>query len=138
EKGKLKKIGKAIADKAVQVIDAKGKFLSPGWISLMADFAEPGNEHKETIASGLAADENGGFTQVIVVPNTNPTISNRSLVEFVQSAASGSKVKLHVMGAVSQQIEGKTLAEMMEMYDAGAVAFSDGWKPIQNAGLLQK
>jgi dihydroorotase len=47
-------------------------------------------------------------------------------------------VKLHVMGAVSQQIEGKTLAEMMEMYDAVAVAFSDGWKPIQNAGLLQK
>lgn len=138
EKGKLKKIAKSLSEDATEVIEAKGKNFSPGWVSLMVDFAEPGNEHKETIATGLASAENGGFAHVILVPNTNPTISNSSLVAFVQRAAAGSKVKLHVMGAVSQLIEGKTLAEMMEMYDAGAVAFSDGWKPIQNAGLLQK
>lgn len=138
EKGKLKKIGKSLKEKANQTIEAKGKYLSPGWISLMADFAEPGNEHKETIQTGLAAAEHGGFAQVILVPNTNPSISNKSIVEFVQKTAAGHKIQLKVMGAISQTLEGKTLAEMMEMYYAGAIAFSDGWKPVQNAGLMQK
>ncbi|OJV53641.1 MAG: hypothetical protein BGO31_01910 [Bacteroidetes bacterium 43-16] len=138
EKGKLKKIGKSLKEKAAQLIEGKGKFLSPGWISLMADFAEPGYEHRETISSGLNAAAHGGFGQVIIVPNTDPGIANKSTVEFVQQRAAGHKVRLHVMGAVSRQIEGKNLAEMMDMYHAGAKAFTDGWKPVQNAGLLQK
>lgn len=138
EKGKLKKLGESLKDKAAQTIEGKGKFLSPGWIGLMADLSEPGNEHKETIQTGLAAAANGGFAQVVLVPNTDPSISNKSIVEFVQRSAAGNKVALKVMGAVSRQLEGKTLAEMMEMYQSGAVAFSDGWKPVQNAGLMQK
>lgn len=138
EKGKIKKIGKNLKEKPQQIIEAKGKYLSPGWISLMADFAEPGYEHRETIDSGLNAAANGGFAQVILVPNTDPCISNKSTVEFVQQRAAGHKVRLNVLGAISQKLEGKNLAEMMEMYYAGAKAFSDGWKPVQNAGLLQK
>lgn len=138
EEGIIKKIGKNIKEKPDQVIEAKGKYLSPGWISLMADFAEPGYEHRETIDSGLNAAANGGFGQVIIVPNTDPCIANKSTVEFVQQRAAGHKVRLNVLGAVSQKLEGKNLAEMMEMYYAGAKAFSDGWKPVQNAGLLQK
>lgn len=138
EKGIIKKIGKSLKEKPDQVIEAKGKYLSPGWISLMADFAEPGYEHRETIDSGLNAAANGGFGQVIIVPNTDPCIANKSTVEFVQQRAAGHKVRLNVLGAVSQKLEGKNLAEMMEMYYAGAKAFSDGWKPVQNAGLLQK
>lgn len=138
EKGIIKKIGKNLKEKPQQVIEAKGKYLSPGWISLMADFAEPGYEHRETIDSGLNAAANGGFAQVILVPNTDPCIANKSTVEFVQQRAAGHKVRLNVLGAVSQKLEGKNLAEMMEMYYAGAKAFSDGWKPVQNAGLLQK
>lgn len=138
EKGIIKKIGKNLKEKPEQVIEAKGKYLSPGWISLMCDFAEPGYEHRETIDSGLNAAANGGFSQVILVPNTDPCISNKSTVEFVQQRAAGHKVRLNVLGAVSQKLEGKNLAEMMEMYYAGAKAFSDGWKPVQNAGLLQK
>lgn len=138
EKGIIKKIGKQLKEKALQVIEAKGKYLSPSWISLMADFAEPGYEHRETIDSGLNAAANGGFGQVILVPNTDPGIANKSTVEFVQQRAAGHKVRLNVLGAISQKLEGKNLAEMMEMYHAGAKAFSDGWKPVQNAGLLQK
>jgi len=138
EKGIVKKIGKQLKEKPQQVIEAKGKYLSPAWISLMADFAEPGYEHRETIDSGLNAAANGGFGQVILVPNTDPGIANKSTVEFVQQRAAGHKVRLNVLGAISQKIEGKNLAEMMEMYHAGAKAFSDGWKPVQNAGLLQK
>lgn len=138
EKGKVKAVGKKLTDKATKTVDGKGKFLSPGWIGFMCDFAEPGFEHRETLQSGLAAAANGGFAQVVLGPNTNPVIANKSIVEFVQKASQGNPVKLSVMGAISQQLEGKTLAEMMEMYHAGAVAFTDGWKPVQHAGLLQK
>lgn len=138
EKGKLRKLGKGLKEKADRTIDGKEKFLCPGWISLMADLSEPGNEHKETIRTGLAAAANGGFAQVMIVPNTEPSISNKSIVEFAQKTADGNKVRLQVIGALSQKLEGKALAEMMEMYQAGAVAFSDGWKPVQNAGLMQK
>ncbi|RQO32482.1 dihydroorotase [Taibaiella sp. KBW10] len=138
EKGIVKQIGKSLSVQAKDIIQGKGKFIAPGWISLMTDFAEPGFEHRETIDTGLQAAANGGFTQVIVLPNTQPTMATKSVVAFVQQKAKGHPVGIHVLGAVSQNIEGKNLAEMMEMYHSGAIAFSDGWKPIQNAGLMQK
>lgn len=138
EKGQVTQIGASLKATAKQTIEGKGKYIAPGWISLMTDFAEPGYEHKETIESGLNAAANGGFSQTIVVPNTQPALSTKSSVSFVQQRAQGHKVRLHVMGAISQQLEGKNLAEMMEMYHAGAVAFTDGWKPLQHSGLMQK
>ncbi|MNS11868.1 Dihydroorotase [compost metagenome] len=138
EKGQVTQIGKSLKVTAKQTIEGKGRFIAPGWISLMTDFAEPGYEHKETIESGLNAAAQGGFTQVIVVPNTNPALATKSSVSFVQQSAKGHRVQLKVMGAVSQQLEGKNLAEMLEMYHGGAIAFTDGWKPLQHAGLMQK
>lgn len=138
EKGIVSQIGKSLSVPAKDIIEGKGRYIAPGWISLMTDFAEPGYEHRETIESGLRAAANGGFTQVIVLPNTQPALATKSVVEFVQQKAKGQPVGIHVLGAVSQNIEGKNLAEMLEMYHAGAIAFSDGWKPIQNAGLMQK
>lgn len=112
--------------------------ISPGWVDIFADYAEPGYEHKETIASGLKVAAAGGFTDVFITPNTQPAISTKSVVEFVQKRASGSIVNLHPLGSVSQQVEGKALAEMMDMQAHGAIAFTDGWKPVQNAGLMLK
>lgn len=138
ENGSIRQLGVDLSSDTAQVISGKGKYISPGWISLMTDFAEPGYEQKETIQSGLSAAAHGGFAEVVLVPNTNPAIANRSVAEFVQKAALGHRVGLKVMGAISQKLEGKALAEMLEMYHGGAVAFTDGWKPVQNACLLQK
>lgn len=121
-----------------QVIDASGMTIMPGWVDVMADFSEPGYEHKETIDSGLRAARNGGFRHVFIVPNTQPVIHNKSMVEFIVNKSRTGVAKAYPLGAVSKGTEGKELAEMMDMYHAGAIAFSDGWKPVQNAQLLLK
>lgn len=120
---------------------AKGQgpiMVSRGWVDIMADYAEPGHEQKETIESGLAAAAAGGFTDVFLVPNTEPAVSTKSIVEFLLKKAAGNIVNLHPLGSISQNIEGKNLAEMMDMQAHGAIAFTDGWKPVQTSNLMLK
>jgi len=112
--------------------------VSRGWVDIMADYAEPGHEQKETISTGLAAAAAGGFTDVFLVPNTEPAVSTKSIVEFLLKKAAGNVVSLHPMGSISQNIEGKSLAEMMDMQAHGAIAFTDGWKPVQTSNLVLK
>lgn len=113
-------------------------YISPGFVDVFADYREPGFEHKETIASGLKAAAAGGFTDVFLMPNTQPTISTKSVVEYVQQKAKHQLVSLHAMGSITQDIEGKNLAEMMDMHHHGAKAFTDGWKPVQSSNLMLK
>lgn len=112
--------------------------VSPGWVDVFADYRQPGYEAKETIVTGLNAAAAGGFTDVLLAPNTLPTVSDRTAVESINHKASGNVVTVYPTGAVSKKIEGKELAEMLDMRAAGAIAFTDGWKPVQNAGLLLK
>lgn len=112
--------------------------IMTGWVDVMADFSEPGYEHKETISSGLDAAQNGGFQHVFIVPNTYPAIHNKSMVEFVINKGKSHTGNVYPLGAVSKDLEGKELAEMQDMYHAGAVAFTDGWQPIQNAQVMLK
>lgn len=113
-------------------------FVSPGWVDCFADYREPGYEQKETIETGLKAAAAGGFTEVLLAPNTQPAVSTKSIVQYVLQKGAGQVTKLHPLGAVSQNIEGKNLAEMLDMHAQGALAFTDGWQPIQNAGLMLK
>lgn len=113
-------------------------FVSPGWVDGFADYREPGYEQKETIETGLKAAAAGGFTDVLLAPNTQPAISTKSIVQYVLQKGIGYVSALHPLGAVSKDIEGKSLAEMLDMHAQGAVAFTDGWQPIQNAGLMLK
>ena len=138
ENGRIKSVASSIKDKADKVIEAKGLCVSAGWVDVFADYREPGFEHKETIHSGLNAAAAGGFTDVLLAPNTNPAVSTKSVVQFILQRAANHVVTLHPMGAASQDIEGKVLSEMMDMRSNGAVAFTDGWKPIQNANLMLK
>lgn len=135
--GKIVTIGKVDAD-ADKVIEAEGLHVSTGWVDILADYREPGYEQKETLASGLVAAATGGYTEVLLAPNTSPSVSTKSIVEFIIRKASGNVVTLHPLGAASHDIEGKVLAEMLDMRAQGAVAFTDGWKPIQNANLALK
>lgn len=138
EDGVIKDIAPSLKTKADKVIEAEELNVSPGWTDIFADYREPGFEHKETIASGLAAAAAGGFTHVFTAPNTSPAADTKSVIEFLLQKSRGHAVSLHPLGAVSQQVEGKNLAEMLDMHSHGAVAFTDGWKPLQHSNLMLK
>lgn len=138
ENGVVQSIGQSLNVSAETIIEQPGMCISMGWVDVFADYREPGFEHKETIASGLASAAAGGFTSVMIAPNTNPTISSKSVVQYIIKQADGNAVSIFPIGSVSNNIEGKNLAEMLDMQANGAVAFSDGWKPIQNASLMLK
>ncbi len=138
EDGVITNIAKTIPVGNAPVVEAKGLCVSCGWLDVFADYREPGFEHKETIESGLAAAASGGYTDVLLAPNTQPALSSKSIIQFILQKASGNAVSLHPIGTATQQAEGKELAEMLDMQANGAVAFSDGWKPVQNAGLMLK
>jgi dihydroorotase len=121
-----------------RVVDGSGAMLSAGFVDLFADYREPGYEQKETIATGLATAARGGFTDVMLVPNTQPVSDGRAGVQYALQQGRGNPVRLHPLGAISQGIEGKALAEMMDMRAHGAIAFTDGWKPVQSSGLMMK
>jgi len=136
--GVIVQIGAAIKVKADVVIEAKGLCVSVGWVDVMADYREPGFEHKETITSGLACAAAGGFTDVLLAPNTQPALSSKSIIQYVLQKAKGNITGLHPIGAATQNTDGKDLAEMLDMRANGAVAFGDGWKPVQQASLMLK
>lgn len=135
--GEIRGINEAAPDSA-EVIDADGLVLSPGWIDVFADYAEPGYEQKETIVSGLNTAARGGFTDVFLLPNVSPAVDGRSGVQYALQRSQGHPVRLHPLGAISQELAGKSLAEMMDMRQFGAIAFTDGWTPVQSAGLMMK
>jgi dihydroorotase len=145
ESGIIKQIGKKIVAKADQLIEADGLCVSPGWVDMFANFADPGYEFKESLESGSIAAAAGGFTDVLVVPNTKPAVDNKSQVEYIVqkslSAGQAGKslpVNIYPIGAVTKAAEGKELAEMYDMKTSGAIAFGDGLNCIQSAGLLVK
>jgi dihydroorotase len=138
DKGIVQAIGTNLKNNAVTVIEKENLHISIGWTDLFADYREPGFEHKEQIHSGLAAAAAGGFTSVCTTPNTLPTVSSKSVVQYIIKQAEGHAVALFPLGAISANIEGKNLAEMLDMQAHGALAFTDGWQPIQNANLMLK
>jgi dihydroorotase len=121
-----------------KLIEGKQLHVSIGWADIFANFGEPGFEHKETLQSGALAAAYGGYTDVCIVPNTKPCIDNKSAVQFIVQQSKHLACNIHPLGAVSQQTEGKNLAEMLDMQHHGAIAFTDGWHPIQNELLLLK
>lgn len=138
ESGIIKDIQPRIDVKADQVIAGQGLHLSPGWVDIFAQFADPGYEYKETLETGAAAAAAGGYTDVLVIPNTRPVVDNKSQTEYIRQKSKSLPVNVHPIGAVSRGAEGKDLAEMYDMRTSGAIAFSDGLHPIQSAGLLVK
>lgn len=136
--GKITRIDSKVTDKADQVIEQPGLCVSEGWMDLFADFADPGFEQKENIESGARAAAAGGFTDVMLIPNTNPVSDNKSQVEYIVQKAKQVAVNIHPIGAVTKKAEGKELSEMYDMRQTGAIAFSDGINPVQNSGLLLK
>jgi dihydroorotase len=124
--------------KADTIIEQEDIIVSPGWIDLFSNFCDPGNEHKETLESGAYAAAAGGFTKVCVIPNTNPVVDSKAQVEYIVQKSKEFPVNIYPLGAITKGCAGKELAEMYDMKNAGAVAFSDGTYPVQSSGLLLK
>ena len=120
------------------VVETEGLTVSPGWVDLFANFCDPGFEYKETLETGVLAAAAGGYTDVMIVPNTAPVLHNKAGVEYVTQKNAQSPVTIHPIGAVTRNAEGKELAEMYDMHQSGAAAFSDGLQPVQSSGVLLK
>ncbi len=129
----------SVDDVAVdKIIEQDNLHISIGWMDLFANFGEPGYEYKETIETGINAAAAGGFTDVAVIPNTKPVIDNKAYVEFVKHKAASFLVNVHPLGSITKNTEGKELAEMYDMYQSGAVGFTDGRNALQTAGIMLK
>lgn len=138
ENGSVKEISDSIDTAVDEVIKITNLSVSPGWVDVFANFADPGYEYKETLETGAIAAAAGGYTDVFIIPNTNPAIHNKSAVEYIVQKSSSLPVNIHPLGAITKNTEGKELAEMYDMRHSGAIAFSDGLNSVQSAGLLVK
>ncbi|MFY7964785.1 MAG: dihydroorotase [Chitinophagaceae bacterium] len=136
--GIIESISNEISTDADFVFDGSGLSVSNGWIDIFSNFCSPGFEHKESLETGVNAAVAGGFTQVFVLPNTNPTISTQSQVSYIVEKSNQLPITVHPLGAISKKVEGNELAEMYDMQNSGAIAFTDGINPVQSASLLLK
>ncbi len=130
-----------IGDKNFQadkVIDAEGMVLSAGWMDLGAYCGDPGLEHKEDLVSVGKAAAAGGFTEVVLLPNTQPTVQSKNEVSYITQNNPSRLVQLHPMAAVTKSCKGEELTEMIDLHEAGAIAFSDGLKSIWHTDLFLK
>jgi len=142
EAGKVVSIGKATKPDGSQgnrVLDASGCIVCPGLIDVHVHFREPGQEEKETIATGAASAVAGGFTSVCCMPNTQPALDDDSRIEFVyRQAQRADLANVYPIGAVTKGRKGKELAEIALMAASGAVGFSDDGVGVASAGVMAK
>jgi dihydroorotase len=148
--GEVLTIGEEIADvgrklfdgkppKDVKVIDCGGQCLAPGLVDMRVQLREPGEEHKESLKSGGEAAVAGGVTTMVGLPNTNPIIDDEATVEYVaRRARRHALTKVYVYGAATKGLQGKELAEMGLLAEAGAVGFTDATKAISDAQVLRR
>ena len=138
EGGSITKVDKNIKSN-VERFDASGLVVAPGFIDLHTHLREPGQEHKETIATGTRAAVAGGYTAVCAMANTVPPNDERAVTEMVLAeAARNGLCRVYPVGAVSKGLKGEALAELAELRAAGCVAVSDDGKPVYNAQLMRR
>jgi dihydroorotase len=136
--GIIKNIGPNLANSSnCQEIELDDLHISFGWFDTSVCFGEPGFEDRETIANGLKVAAKSGFTGVALQPSSTPIIDNQSQINFVKTKAIGFATSLFPIGALTKNSEGKDLAELFDMKNAGAIAFGDYNKNIDNANLLK-
>ncbi|MFA6946139.1 MAG: dihydroorotase [Pedobacter sp.] len=138
--GKISEIGKKISapDKNTITISAKGQYLSPGFFDLNVNFGEPGLETKEDMRTGCLTAAAGGYTGLALMPNTQPPVHSKAEVSYLINKAQHELIDIYPLGCISHNREGKELAEMYDMQQAGAIAFTDGNRPVSNAGLMSR
>ena len=136
--GFIEKIGNSLANSDnAEEIKLDNLHISQGWFDSSVSLGEPGFEDRETIANGLTVAAKSGFTGIALQPNSFPVIDNQSQINFVKSKANSSATELFPIGALTKNAEGKDMAELFDMKQAGAIAFGDYNKSLDNANLLK-
>jgi dihydroorotase len=137
---RIARVGRDLPADGAQVIDVPAAHvITPGLIDMHVHLREPGQEHKETVATGTAAAVAGGFTAVACMPNTMPVNDNAGVTEYIlQKAAAAGLARVHPIGAVSKGSNGEQLADIAELRAAGCVGISDDGKPVKTALLMRR
>jgi len=125
-------------DSECTVIDAHDLIASPGFVDMHVHLREPGQEYKETIATGSAAAANGGFTDIVCMPNTQPAIDSRITLEYIKNRAQGNIVNVHVCAATTIGRHGEQLTPMIELLESGAVMFSDDGSCVESPEMMRR
>ncbi len=135
--GRITEVGdkKYAADK---VINAAGMILSVGWFDLGAYVGDPGYEQKEDVSSLLKTAAAGGFTELAVLPNTNPAVQSKNEISYLTNGNDNRLVQLHAIASVTRNNKGEELTEMIDLHENGAVAFTDGLKPLWHTDIFLK
>jgi dihydroorotase len=135
--GRIVEIGRGLA--GTRIIDVRDLWVVPGLIDLHVHLREPGQEYKEDIETGTRAAAAGGFTTICCMPNTRPVNDQRTVTELiVRRAKEVGAVRVRPIGAITQGLEGKVLADIADMKDGGIVAISDDGRPVMNSGLMRR
>jgi dihydroorotase len=121
-----------------KTITIEGLHVCVGFVDIFSHFCDPGFENRETLETGALAAAYGGYTDVFVLPNTAPVNHHKSGVEYLIQKGRVVPVTIHPIAAITKNAEGKELAEMYDMHESGAVAFSDGINPLQSSGVMLK
>ncbi len=115
---------------ADRVIKAEGMKLTIGWFDLGTSVGDPGLEHKEDLDSAAKAAAAGGFTEIAVLPNTVPSVQTKNEVSYITRGNDSRLVQIYALASVTKNNKGEELTEMIDLHEAGAIAFTDGLKPI--------
>ena len=136
--GKVVAVGPKLKEAAEETIDARGLIVAPGLIDMHVHLREPGQAHKETIATGTAAAAAGGFTSVCTMPNTQPVNDSAELTEWMQAAERGAVVNVFPIAAATLGSQGERLTDFAALRQAGAVGVSDDGKPILEDNVMRE
>jgi dihydroorotase len=123
---------------ADRVIKAEGMKLSIGWFDMGTFVGDPGLEHKEDIETVSKAAAAGGFTEIAVLPNTAPSVQSKNEISYITNGNDTRLVQIHALASVTRNNKGEELTEMIDLHEAGAIAFTDGLKPIWHTDILLK
>lgn len=138
EDGIITNIARSIQDAKATILESPNLHVSAGWLDIGAQAGQPGFEHRETLNSLCKAGRAGGYTALATFPRTNPPIQSRVEIEYIQQLNPQLSLRIYPIGAVSQELGGKDLTEIIDMIHAGAVAFSDGRKNPMETSLLTR
>ncbi|MDD3839343.1 MAG: dihydroorotase [Clostridia bacterium] len=135
---RIKMIADKIDDQECEIIDASGKMVLPGFVDMHCHLRDPGYEYKEDIYTGTRSAAKGGFTIVACMPNTDPVIDSKAMIEYIKAKSrTDGVIDVLPIGAITRRLEGKRLTDMGELKEHGAVAVSDDGFSVSNSMIMQ-
>ena len=136
DKGMISNIGSKISDPKAKLIQGKQLHVSIGWMDIGTHLGEPGYEHRETFETLSNAAAEGGYTDLVTMPKSIPVIQSKAQIKNLILAGQSHGIDIHPCGALSQDLKGESISEIIDLHHAGAVGFTDGLQTVEKSGLL--